>query len=68
MWPLRSPHLICQQAVIQYLEPKDMRFHFLEASFHHFPTVTFPDFQSPFRYPNGLIFTIQDKKRLFSPC
>ncbi|WP_288861715.1 hypothetical protein, partial [uncultured Bacteroides sp.] len=47
---------------------KDMRFHSLEASFHHFPTVTFPDFQSSFRYPNGLIFTIQDKTRLFSPC
>ena len=65
--PLRSFHRCCQYAVIQPFELKNTYFHFLKASFHHFPTVTFLDFQSSFQYPNGLIFTIPDKTHLFSP-
>ena len=64
---LRSSHWCYQWTVIQPFELKNTHFHFLKASFHHFPTVTFLDFQSSFQYPNGLIFTIPDKTHLFSP-
>ena len=64
---LRSFNRCCQYAVIQPFELKNTYFHFLKASFHHFPTVTFLDFQSSFQYPNGLIFTIPNKTGLFHP-
>ena len=64
---LRSSNRCYQYTVIQPFELKNTYFHFLKASFHHFPTVTFLDFQSSFQYPNGLIFTIPDKTHLFSP-
>ena len=65
--PLRSFHRCCQYAVIQPFELKNTHFHSLKASFHHFPTVIFLDFQSSFQYPNEQIFTILDKPHLFSP-
>ena len=64
---LRSSHWCYQWTVIQPFELKNTYFHFLKASFHHFPTVTFLDFQSSFQYPNGLIFTILNKPNLFYP-
>ena len=64
---LRSSNRCYQYTVIQPFELKNTHFHSLKASFHHFPTVTFLDFQSSFQYPNGLIFTIPDKTHLFSP-
>ena len=63
---LRSSNRCYQYTVIQPFELKNIHFHSLKASFHHFPTVTFLDFQSSFQYPNGLIFTIPDKTGLFS--
>ncbi|RJV04287.1 hypothetical protein DWZ03_18615 [Bacteroides sp. AF29-11] len=64
---LRSSHRLYQYAVIQSFKLKHTHSHFLKASFHHFPTVTFLDFQSSFQYPNGLIFTILNKISLFPP-
>ena len=64
---LRSSNRCYQYTVIQPFELKNTHFHSLKASFHHFPTVTFLDFQSSFQYPNGLIFTIPNKTHLFSP-
>ena len=64
---LRSSNRCYQYTVIQPFELKNTHFHSLKASFHHFPTVIFLDFQSSFQYPNGLIFTIPDKTHLFSP-
>ena len=64
---LRSSNRCYQYTVIQPFELKNTYFHFLKASFHHFPTVTFLDFQSSFQYPNGLIFTILNKPNLFYP-
>ena len=64
---LRSSNRCYQWTVIQPFELKNTYFHFLKASFHHFPTVTFLDFQSSFQYPNGLIFTILNKPNLFYP-
>ena len=64
---LRSSHWCYQWTVIQPFELKNTYFHSLKASFHHFPTVTFLDFQSSFQYPNGLIFTILNKPNLVYP-
>ena len=64
---LRSSNRCYQYTVIQPFELKNTYFHSLRASFHHFPTVTFLDFQSSFQYPNGLIFTILNKISLFPP-
>ena len=64
---LRSSNRCYQYTVIQPFELKNTYFHSLKASFHHFPTVTFLDFQSSFQYPNGLIFTILNKPNLFYP-
>ena len=64
---LRSSNRCYQYTVIQPFEPKNIHFHSLKASFHHFPTVTFLDFQSSFQYPNEQIFTILNKPHLFSP-
>ena len=64
---LRSSNRCYQYTVIQPFELKNTHFHSLKASFHHFPTVIFLDFQSSFQYPNGLIFTILNKPHLFYP-
>ena len=64
---LRSSHRFYQYAVIQSFKLKHTHSHFLKASFHYFPIVTFLDFQSSFQYPNEQIFTILDKPHLFSP-
>ena len=64
---LRSSNRCYQWTVIQPFELKNTYFHSLKASFHHFPTVTFLDFQSSFQYPHRLIYTMPNKISLFPP-